>query len=816
MMSRSTAVLLSFIAIILVIITIGTLKTARKQVLFTDRNLITQSGVCPPFYLYDENGNIIDPVKGVNADKPYSPKQTCGKCHDYNKITEGFHFQQGKDETASGTLADRYQWVSHPGNYGGNWCSPAPLYNYLSDKDNTSAKEMDMTSFTFITNGCGTCHPGGGSMEYDRDGFRYDKRMEEMGFTSGGTNNFDGDYFQAHWNRSGVIEADCNLCHLPEYDYKTRNDNLARFNFRWMATAGSGLAAVEGSVKDTIEIKVKYNLTKFGADGKVSMHLVREPRNETCLNCHSKPQWKKRGASFTEYTDVHIAKGVKCVDCHVAGSMAADARISGKEVHQFGKGDDPSGWVRNDLDNTVRTCNDCHTTGYLNAPIAKHAWLPDLHLDKLSCQACHIPQRKVKSALVQVSDVYNPGTKISPPPKYVWTFYDQNMNYWNHYGELTMFTAKDQPSDPFIPEFAKYKGQIFPVNAVHSAWPGIYTEGKSGLDQPKQRDIYNMWIAHRNDNRLYPELSKITDNNSDSIPDVNTAEEIDAFISSVTTYLTNQGYELAGRKVVWVNNDKMYLSGTEYQMLEKEYWEPSPYASVYKYSHDVFPAKAGLGTNGCIDCHAYGSDMFFRQVVKYPFGDDGNPVMEPQYKKLGMSGFMMGMSAFREQIVKSFVYPAILFLLLTILISAACHVNRKENFFPVNTNFLYILYGLLAAGVALIFLKPDVNSYVLPDRLTLDANHFIITVFALVAGAYTWIRMKKENTADTLLGKLQAISLILVVISGILMMVKSDLIYQAVRVAYTIFDISILLSVLISIVYFIKYEFGFVKAIMQK
>lgn len=339
---------------------------------------------------------------------------------------------------------------------------------------------------------------------------------------------------------------------------------------------------------------------------------------------------------------------------------------------------------------------------------------------------------------------------------------------------------------------------------------------KSGLDQPKQRDIYNMWIAHRNDNRLYPELSKITDNNSDSIPDVNTAEEIDAFISSVTTYLTNQGYELAGRKVVWVNNDKMYLSGTEYQMLEKEYWESSPYASVYKYSHDVFPAKAGLGTNGCIDCHAYGSDMFFRQVVKYPFGDDGNPVMEPQYKKLGMSGFMMGMSAFREQIVKSFVYPAILFLLLTILISAACHVNRKENFFPVNTNFLYILYGLLAAGVALIFLKPDVNSYVLPDRLTLDANHFIITVFALVAGAYTWIRMKKENTADTLLGKLQAISLILVVISGILMMVKSDLIYQAVRVAYTIFDISILLSVLISIVYFIKYEFGFVKAIMQK
>ncbi|MCX6334938.1 MAG: multiheme c-type cytochrome [Bacteroidia bacterium] len=788
----------------------GMFAGKNKQVL-TDRKLITQSGVCPPFNLYDEDGNIIDPVNNINSEKPYSPKQTCGKCHDYDKITQGFHFQQGKDETATGTLTERYQWVSNPGNYGGNWCSPAPLYNYLSKKHNTSAKEMDMTSFTFITNGCATCHPGGGPLEFDREGFRYDKHMDSLGYTAGGINNFDGDYYQSHWNCSGVIEADCNLCHLPEYDYKTRNDNLAKFNFRWMATAGSGLATVEGSIKDTVDVKVKYNLAKFGADGKVSMHLVREPRNETCLNCHSKPQWKKRGSSFTEFTDVHIARGVKCVDCHAAGSMAVDKRIKGKEVHQLGKGDDPSGWVRNDLDNTMRTCKECHLTGYLNAPVARHTWLPDLHLDKLSCQACHIPQRKVKSALVQVSDIYNPGTKITPPQKYVWTFYDQNLNYWNHYGELAMFTAKDQPSDPFVPEYAKYRGQIFPVNTVHSAWPGIYTEGRPGLNQPKQKDIYNMWIAHRKDKSKYPELSKITDNNSDTIPEVNTPEEIDEFINSVTACLTDLGYDLAGEKIVWVNDDRMYLNGKDYKMLDKEFWESSPYASVYKYSHDVFPAKAGLGTNGCTDCHSFGSDMFFRQIVKCSFGNDGYPVMEPQYKKLGMSGFMMGMSAFREQVVKSFAYPAILFLLLTILISIACNVNKKQKFFPVNSYHLFILYSLMAAGLAFVFLKPDVNSYVLPDRLTLDANHFIITVFALIAGAYTWIRMKKENTSGTLLGRLQAIFLILAVFSGILMMIKFDLIYQIVRVAYTVFDISVVMSVLISIVYFINDQYTFLK-----
>jgi hypothetical protein len=204
------------------------------------------------------------------------------------------------------------------------------------------------------------------------------------------------------------------------------------------------------------------------------------------------------------------------------------------------------------------------------------------------------------------------------------------------------------------------------------------------------------------------------------------------------------------------------------------------------------------------------------QVVMYPLGENGDPVMEPQYKKPGMSGFMMGMSAFREQIDKLFAYPAIIILLLTILISLACYMNRKDNFVRMNTKYLFILYGLLAAGVALVFLKPDVNSYVLPDRLTLDSNHFIISIFALVAGAYTWIRMKKENHSGTQLIEFQAFSLILAFISGIFMMIKFDLIYQIARVAYTVFDISIVLSVLIIIVYFINDQFSILKVETQK
>ncbi len=78
-------------------------------------------GVCPPFNLLDAKGNIIDPINCINADVPYSPKQTCGKCHDYDKITGGYHFQQGKGETLPPEFKKRYPWTTSPAQYGGRW-----------------------------------------------------------------------------------------------------------------------------------------------------------------------------------------------------------------------------------------------------------------------------------------------------------------------------------------------------------------------------------------------------------------------------------------------------------------------------------------------------------------------------------------------------------------------------------------------------------------------------------------------------------------------------------------------------------------------
>ncbi|MCK7518393.1 MAG: hypothetical protein MZV64_12065 [Ignavibacteriales bacterium] len=104
----------------------------------------------------------------------------------------------------------------------------------MAPKSNKSAKDIDMTSFDFVTATCGACHPGGGPLEFDRNGKRYDKFMADTAnhMISMGNNNFDGDYYKADWNNTGVIEADCQMCHLAEYNYKERNNQLAKMEFQ--------------------------------------------------------------------------------------------------------------------------------------------------------------------------------------------------------------------------------------------------------------------------------------------------------------------------------------------------------------------------------------------------------------------------------------------------------------------------------------------------------------------------------------------------------------------------------------------------------
>ena len=51
--------------------------------------------------LYDENGFEIFP----DSTEPFSTRQTCGKCHDYESISRGWHFNAGLTEKPAGKRA---------------------------------------------------------------------------------------------------------------------------------------------------------------------------------------------------------------------------------------------------------------------------------------------------------------------------------------------------------------------------------------------------------------------------------------------------------------------------------------------------------------------------------------------------------------------------------------------------------------------------------------------------------------------------------------------------------------------------------------
>jgi len=760
-------------------------------------------GVCPPFRLRDESGKEINPIKGLNADVPYSPKQTCGAagCHNYDKITEGFHFTQGKGDSLPRPYRDRYQWVIYPGNYGGNWCSPAPLYRALAPKQNQSARTIDMTSFEFVTATCGNCHPGGGPLEYDRDGLRYDEHMADSmsGLTPGGVNRLDGDYYKARWSETGVLEADCLLCHMPEYDYKKRNTELADLNFRWAATAGAGFGTVIGKVADNERPVVSYDSSKFDADGNLILHIAPEPRNQTCLNCHFKPDWKKRGAGYSVRTDVHIAAGLRCVDCHASGSRAADSRIRERESHQFGKGDDPSGWVRNDLDNTVRTCEDCHVVGWRNAPKATHAWLPPLHMEKLSCQACHIPTRAVKSAVMQASDVFNAAPRISPPAKHIWTFYDQEMNFWNHYGELDLFTVADEPTTVSRPTLINYKGKIYPANRVHSSWVGIETDGQPGLNQVLMKDFFSMWTAYRADSGgTYAILETIRDDNGDGVLEINRPEEIDAVLAATAKYLQVTGYPLDGKRLVWVSDNRVYTSGTSYRTLERLPYEATPYASAYKFSHDIAPARAAIGAGGCTDCHGYGATFLTGKVLERPFDERGNSVWVPNYQVLGLSPFWIWMGALRETWIKPLLYACLAalvsLLLFSVLRITAIRYTSLSSRQLRRISWLFV--AVLALGATWSILTPGLTVYMTFRRFTLDANHFWISSLIFLAGTITTMLFSRQevNSLFVAVGNwiLRGL-LVATAVLGILMIAAIPGLESVQRLSYTLFDLGLLL-----------------------
>ncbi len=137
-----------------------------------------------PIPLKDVAGNVLT----TGDTTPYSGRQTCGECHDIDRIANGMISQQGRTDSAGNiTMKDDFYddgrwWVRGSGMYGRWSGGGGGLNRQTAGKTNASVSEIDMTPF-YWSGSCGGCHAGGGGMEFDRDGERlWDVTEEEFGY----------------------------------------------------------------------------------------------------------------------------------------------------------------------------------------------------------------------------------------------------------------------------------------------------------------------------------------------------------------------------------------------------------------------------------------------------------------------------------------------------------------------------------------------------------------------------------------------------------------------------------------------------------
>lgn len=401
-------------------------------------------------WLRNEQGDRITAT--LNSVDPYSPRKTCGACHPYSTITSGYHFQQGFDGMKDGYDAGK-PWILSSGMFGA-WF-PTAAAGRLAAKNNTSSRQVELSTYDWIGAGkysprhkvksssCGSCHPGGGPMEYGRNAQgRADLSKTLVLGEAANPQPLDGDYSsrfttdgKSHFRQSGVVEADCLICHKSGYHLEERSEQLYRRNYRWAATAGAGLGVVKGAVftyshpaagPDHPDFgKGSWNLSRrpvvsynwpdralFSADGRMKGSLIKKSvSSKSCLQCHAEGEAKNTGTAFTHADDVHIKAGMACTDCHPLTGATKDRRLA----HQIAKGKSLTGHVRDDLDGLgMKTCTSCHSDGSYKLvrqgatkqaknPQATHAKLlagAQFHTYLISCKSCHITAQPLRAMTV--------------------------------------------------------------------------------------------------------------------------------------------------------------------------------------------------------------------------------------------------------------------------------------------------------------------------------------------------------------------------------------------------------------------------------
>ena len=358
--------------------------------------------------IYDSKGFQIKP--DAESPNPYSPTQTCKKCHDYKSISHGYHFNAadilayGKKSDAKTAAKDADKnAVANKQNHG----RPGEPW-ILSNAGLGTQIPMSYRGWE------GTYHPD------DLDVSRFDFTKYFAAHTPGGgagervplTASKEGDSKETKtatnpkWKSRGNLEIDCMMCHGGDrkYSHAKYIDAVNSENFAWAPSIALGLAKVDGTASrvpadydpekiaegETSKLpKTKYKSTKFDSEHMVFFDVIRKPSNNSCFMCHStKPVGELSKPKWTHEQDIHVRAGMNCSDCHTNGIGHNTVRGFAGEQHPTSQKVDTLSCAGCHLDQKDAS-SPAEMGGRFASPKPLHKGIPPVHFDKMSCTSCH-------------------------------------------------------------------------------------------------------------------------------------------------------------------------------------------------------------------------------------------------------------------------------------------------------------------------------------------------------------------------------------------------------------------------------------------
>jgi hypothetical protein len=256
----------------------------------------------------------------------------------------------------------------------------------------------------------------------------------------------------------------------------------------------------------------------------------------------------------------------------------------------------------------MNSCEDCHYRGkHKKAPRHRHPFSPR-HLKLIACQTCHIPFQTAPADLVYeyastgLTLIYDTSTFLSNDP---------------------LDPKKPVPgADPNIwyPAMTRWKGRIVPVKSLVVIYWGDL-DSKTNVVKP-----IPLWKIQ--------DLKKppLKDDNGDGIPEVNSIDEIKAFLKAL------KGKDKFDNPValqpVLMRGGFLYQldKGGELERMKHEQAE----ALDFSLSHNVMSGQNVIGARGCKECHSKRSSFFLRKVLIDPYDEKGKPVYIENWERLGI------------------------------------------------------------------------------------------------------------------------------------------------------------------------------------